>query len=86
MHVVNTKIKKIFFFCNSGAFEKRDRIPLFLPCHSEPAEESPNVTSKSSYFKGMFRLRSRFAQHDTKNAIVQGDGNFAITSFQHDRF
>ena len=32
---------------HSGAFEKCDRIPLFFPCHSELAEESPKITSKS---------------------------------------
>ena len=35
-----------FFLSFWKRFLKRDRIPLFFPCHSEPAEESPNINAK----------------------------------------
>ena len=41
-------------------------VKLFFPCHSEPAEESPNVTSKRHSSRGCYHYACASFQHDTK--------------------
>ena len=53
-------------------------VKLFFPCHSEPAEESPSLTSKRHSSMGCFDF-ALTSLNTTQKSILQGDAITTLT-------